>query len=102
MKDGHATEQGLQQKTDYVFSTPPEHRLIKQGGACWSTFLRAITEAWGLPVGQRGWRGGHAWQLRDDSFVLVATAQTSLKGFSNRKSANEAGNKETINLAVVC
>lgn len=39
---------------------------------------------------------------RDDSLVLVATAQISLKGLANPKSANEAGSKETINLALVC
>lgn len=52
-------------------------------------------------MGQRGWSGGQAKQWRDDSFVLVAATKRSLKGLANPKSANEAGNKETINLALV-
>ena len=48
----------------------------------------------------RGSSGGQARQLREDSFVLAATTQTSLKGLANPESANAADNKETINLAL--
>lgn len=62
------------------FSASLEQLLIKQGSALWSKSLQGITEALGLPMGQRGWSGGQPRQQRDGIVVLVATTQTSLKG----------------------
>lgn len=53
-------------------------------------------------MGLTGWSGGQARQLKVDNFVSVTTAQICLKGRANSESANEAGNKETINLALDC
>lgn len=51
-------------------------------------------------MGPTGWSGGQARQLRVNSFVSVTTAQICLKGLANSESANEAGNKEAINLGL--
>lgn len=46
--------------------------------------------------------GGQKRQQKGDSFVLMSTTPSTLIGLTTPKTANEAGNKQTINLALAC
>ena len=65
-------DRGRRWEIDGGSSASLERRLIKEASAWWSKSPWAIIEELGLPRGWRGWSGGHAQQLRDGIFVLVA------------------------------
>lgn len=81
-----------------VFSASLKHSSIKQDSWLMEhinpAYCRSIRCTWGTERMSRG----PARPLRDDGAVLEATTPVVHKGLTNRKSANEASLKVTINL----
>ncbi len=74
---------GSDGETDGGVFFSPEHGFIKQGNVWWRKSPRAITKALSLPKGHSGLSGGQMRQLRNDDFVLVASAEISLERLAN-------------------
>lgn len=102
MKEHFATRQEQQKDIDGVFPASLEHCFNKTGQHLMEQVSPGYYRSIMFTNGTERVSSGQARQWKSDRFVLVGTTLRGLKGLTNPKSANKAGNKQTINLALFC